>query len=92
MRASDDKKQKARELLKITKAIKALEEKQRILKEFFKEHADGIINAGTVAVMIESRSRRFLDREKLAAELGDLRKFERSTSYRMVRVVERKAA
>lgn len=85
---------KADRLFALIQTRIALEKEEAELKEFFKvEIKDGLLEAGDVIIMLETKERVGLDKKSLEAEMGAefIRQFEKKTEYVQVNVKARAA-
>jgi len=77
--------QLAMELYKIREAGKAAKKREKEILEIFGTvmdiRGDNCISADKVTVLRSERQRRSLDKDLLTAELGDLKPFEKVSSY-----------
>lgn len=90
---SKEKIKNALKLVSVIEARRALEKQEAELKEWAKKEAkDGVLEAGGVIILIETKNRSSIDREKLAIELGErVKEFERVTQYEQVTVKQKVA-
>ena len=82
-----EKIQKAEELFNVMSELKILQEKEKALKEYFKDAVStGVLEAGNVMIVVEDRQRTNLDKKLLQKDLGDISKYETVTDYKQVSV------
>jgi hypothetical protein len=90
---SKEKIEKAARLHALIQARLQFEKEEAELKDFFKEDIkDGVLEAGEITIIVETKNRTTLDRKKLLVELGDLEKFESQTQFKQVTVKSREVA
>ena len=74
------------ELYELTEQRRAIEKREKELKEFFKEEIGegGALNAGPIIILLENCQRTSLDKKQLVIELGAerVKKFERVTYFK----------
>jgi len=89
---SKEKIEKASRLFALIQSRLQMEKEEKELKEYFKgEITDGVLDAGSIVITIQSKSRTSLDRDGLEKKLGDeLKLFEKITEYEQVSVMEKK--
>ncbi len=86
---SKDKIEKAALLMNLISQRRDIEKQEIELKEYFKgEIKDGILEAGSIVILIERKSRSMIDKKLMEQELGieQTKHFEKITEYDQVTV------
>lgn len=86
---SQEKIEKAERFMTVKQARLALEKEEAELKEYFKhEIKDGVLEAGSLVITIENKSRETLDKKSLEQEMGMefVRQFMKTIEYQQVEI------
>ena len=83
----------AENLFKVIEARKELEKRETELKEQVKElmGEESILEAGSIFISFDERSRTDLDKKKMQQELGLelLKQFEKTSTFRVMQVIKK---
>jgi hypothetical protein len=91
---SKDKLKKAARLMELVQTRREIEKEETELKDYFRDTIrDGVLEAGSIIILVETKRRETLDRDALKTALGErLNEFVRVTEYEQVICKDRKAA